>query len=333
MPEELEAVNDEDDVSVRHLVTPERLQYLGLRLVGYKKRRLQRSTQRVNFKRFLGFFGLSPVSVTEVYHDMQKLGIEEARMEGSRLDLRNLLITLHYLLKYPTYVDMEGRFGFSKFWSSKLVWETIAKVRALKHDKIVWEEDLCENDIWVLSVDGIHCWVKEPPHEIWSQDRRYLSHKYAKAGLMYELGICLVTSRLLWMRGPFPAGNHDITVARREGLVDELLRRGQKAIADKGYNGEPDAISTPNAHDNKGVSTFKRRAMMRHENFNGLIKRFNIMDTRFRHSHHEFKLAFEAVCVLCQYKVENETPLYDILIAQVKERYDESKSDIINETS
>ena len=313
----------DDEPQVRHLVTPERVQYLGLLLVGYKKRKLKRSSGKVNYKRFIGFFGLSPVTVAQVYHDMQTTGIEEAKIQGGRLDLRYLLMGINYLWKYPTGHDMEARFGYCRYWSSEKIWDAIKRLRALKHDKIKWEEDLCRDDVWVLTVDGIHCWIKEPKHPVWSQDRRYYSHKYGKAGLMYELGICLTTSRLLWMRGPFPAGNSDITVARREGLVEELKRRGQKGIGDRGYNGEPKQISTPNAHDNKGVATFKRRALMRHENFNGLIKGFDVTNLCFRHSHEKFKYAFEAVCVLCQYKVENETPLYDILIDQVVERFGE----------
>ena len=270
--EEASDATDTDLPSVRHLVTPERLQYIALRLAGYKKRKLKRSSEKLNFQRFIAFYGLSPLVVAEVYHDLQTTEIEEARVLGGRLDLRNLLIAIHYLWDYPTESSMEARFGFSKYWSRVTAWGMIRKIRALKHAKIRWEEDLCRGDIWVLTVDGIHCWIQEPKHPVWSQNRRYYSHKYAKAGLMYELGICLSTSRLLWMRGPFPAGTSDITVAKNQGLVEELHRRGQKAIDDRGYNGAPRQISTPNAHDNKALSLFKRRALMRHENFNGMIK-------------------------------------------------------------
>jgi hypothetical protein len=38
------------------------------------------------------------------------------------------------------------------------------------------------------------------------------------------------------MNGPFPAGTNDITVFRKNrGLKDELERRKQKAIGDRGY--------------------------------------------------------------------------------------------------
>ena len=49
------------------------------------------------------------------------------------------------------------------------------------------------------------------------------------------------------MNGPFPAGDHNITVFRNEGLKDKIPS-GKKAIGDNGYRGE-DATSTPNAHD------------------------------------------------------------------------------------
>lgn len=95
-------VDELEEASIRHVVTPERIQYLGLRLVGYKRKRLQKSTAKVNYERFKAFFGVSPVTAAEIYHDMQATDIEEAKIDGSRLDLRNLFIGLHYLFKYPT---------------------------------------------------------------------------------------------------------------------------------------------------------------------------------------------------------------------------------------
>lgn len=44
---------------------------------------------------------------------------------------------------------------------------------------------------------------------------------------------------------------------------------------------------------------------------------FEILSGRFRHKKIRFGLAFDAVCALCQYKMENETPLFDILIEDV----------------
>jgi hypothetical protein len=63
-----------------------------------------------------------------------------------------------------------------------------------------------EKDIWVISVDGTHCWIAEPTHAAWSQDKKYYSHKYNKAGISYELGSDLPRDRVVRMNGPFRAG-------------------------------------------------------------------------------------------------------------------------------
>jgi hypothetical protein len=80
---------------------------------------------------------------------------------------------------------------------------------------------------------------------------------------------------------------------------------------------DEDVVSSPNLHDSKQVQLFKTRALMRHENFNSMTKVFQILAGRFHHSAEQFASAFTAVCVLCQYKLRNETPLYDILISAV----------------
>ena len=219
-------------------------------------------------------------------------------------------MALYYLRKYPTEEVLSVEFNFSNEWARNKTWELIEKIRALKDKVIVWEEDYQEGKRWVLTVDGIHCWINELSHPEWSQDSAYYSHKYNKAGLDYELGISLVDNRLLWIAGPFPAGTNDITVFREGGLLDELKRRKQSAIGDKGSNGEPKYVSTFNAHDNAGVRLFKSRALKRHENFNSLLKQNQILETRFHHSQTRFETAFEACCVLAQYRIQGEIPLY-----------------------
>jgi hypothetical protein len=95
---------------------------------------------------------------------------------------------------------------------------------------------------------------------------------------------------------------------------------GKKAIGDLGYRGEPNKyyyVSFPNPNDGKGVALFKSKALKRHENFNCMTKVFEILAGRFRHGKDKFGKAFEAVCVVCQYKLENELPLYDVLIHAV----------------
>jgi hypothetical protein len=101
--------------------------------------------------------------------------------------------------------------------------------------------------------------------------------------------------------------------------MQKLSDCGKKAIGDKGYCGKryEDVISSFNAHDDYCVKKFKSRALKRQENFNGMIKRFKAMDGRFRHGPRQFKYYFEAICVICQYQLENGMPLFDVLIEAI----------------
>eukprot|EP00980_Cylindrotheca_fusiformis_P016649 scaffold4993_cov73-Cylindrotheca_fusiformis.AAC.1 len=307
------------DALATHIVTSQDMQYTGLRLVGFSNRKVRKAAPLTNYRRFKSQFGVSAATASRVYADLQETAVEEARINGDNNQLRFFLMGLHYLRKYPTEDDLEAKFNYSNFWARQKVWGIAKRIRALKVEKIFWDND--GTGPWDLSVDGTHCARYEPQHPEFSQDRKTYSHKCNRAGWDYELGIRLHKPQLAWMSGPHPAGVHDITVFREKGLLDELQRRGKKAIGDGGYCGEPKYISSYNAFDNKGVRLFKSRALKRHENFNNLIKQFGILNGVFRHSRERFAVAFEAVCILCQYRIENEIPLYDILIEDVVNKF------------
>ena len=213
-----------DEPPINHFVSPEEMMRIGLRLRGYTVKRLKNAKGKANVFRFKHHFGVSPVTAVWIYTDLQTTTIADAKIKGGDLDLKYFLMGLFYLRKYPSEEDLSADFDYSKFWVRNKVWEKIKNMRALQYKVIVWEEHYQEGKRWVLSVDGIHCWINEPSHPEWSQDPAYYSHKYNKAGLDYELGISLVDNRLLWMAGPFPAGTNDITVFREKGLLEELKK-------------------------------------------------------------------------------------------------------------
>jgi hypothetical protein len=198
------------------------------------------------------------------------------------------------------------------------VWHYLRKLQALKSEEIVWPDDW-GSDIWIITVDGTHCWIEEPTHPDWSQDRTYYSHKYNKAGVNYELGISIPYSRFVWMNGPFKSDKSDSSIFRDKGLKEKLRSIGKKAIGDRVYNGHKKECSTYNAHDCHGVRKFKSRALERHENFNNMTKRFGCLSGRFRHGVEQFASCFEAICVICQYQLEDDMPLFDVLIEDIME--------------
>lgn len=325
---------DDDDssfegVPIGHIVTEATMTKTGLSLF-YKEVRIKRAKKKdvTNSKRFLRKFGVKPVTACQIYEDMQQTTIEKARVVGNEKQLKFFLMALYYLRKYPEEDDLESTFDYSKKYIADKCWRFVGKIQALKEEKIVFPKDEeLNNDIWLMSVDGTHVWINEPPHEEFSKDREAFSHKYNHAGMNYELGISL-TGGLIWMNGPFKAGRNDISIFREEGLMGKLQAIGKMAIGDMGYRGEPLLVSFFNTQDDDGVAKFKARAQMRHETFNGKTKVFKVLQGRFRHSEGKLASAFEAVCVLCQYKLEVELPLFDILIEDVVNKMDDGWEDL-----
>ena len=64
-----------------------------------------------------------------------------------------------------------------------------------------------------------------------------------------------------------------------------------------------------------GIMVIIIGALKRHETFNGRTKVFEILWQRFRNDvKTRFPIVFESICVICQYKIEYETPLFDVLV-------------------
>lgn len=128
---------------------------------------------------------------------------------------------------------------------------------------------------------------------------------------MYEIGLSIFESKVVWTNGPFPAGQSDLAVFRKIGGLKSIMPDGMHLIGDNGYQGEV-IVSTPNEFDSFIVKTFKERARARHETFNKRIKEFKILDERFRHGVEKHKIVFEAICVIVQYDMENGRPLFEV---------------------
>jgi hypothetical protein len=63
--------------------------------------------------------------------------------------------------------------------------------------------------------------------------------------------------------------------------------------------------------------------LKRHEDFNRITKTFKILQGPFRHGPNKIARAFEAVSIICQYKIKRDEPLFDILIDDVLNGNDE----------
>jgi hypothetical protein len=81
------------------------------------------------------------------------------------------LRALYHLRKYPLEADFAKELKVSsEHYAQDQIWEMITRIQYLKFVKITWPDDLGGGDIWAITVDGTHVWLKEPTHAEFSQD-------------------------------------------------------------------------------------------------------------------------------------------------------------------
>ena len=87
----------------------------------------------------------------------------------------------------------------------------------------------------------------------------WYSNKFNKAGLFYELGIAIFHHELVWINGPFPAGQNDKQIFTKPGSLKSKMLPRKRTIGDEVYVGHPDQIPTRNGLDSGEVKMYKKR--------------------------------------------------------------------------
>jgi hypothetical protein len=301
------------------VITADDMLRRGLELGGFDANRQKRVKRKTNLRRFNALYGSNPVVYAEIFEDLQTTMVFAARVDPEVISVDYFLSGIHFLKNYQTEEVRAGVFKVCEKTCRDWGWFYAMKIQALKEQKIVWPEHwkdghplLHDRDtpVFLITVDGVHCRVGEPFHPVFSKNPEYYSHKSNQAGLGYELGLSVYENALVWLKGPSPAGKHDITTFREE--LKGKIPAGKRVIGGNGYKGESKIISTPNSHDLAELRRFKSRARARHESFNGRIKNFKCLSERFRHGIDKHHICFEAVCDIVQYQLENGSPLFDV---------------------
>ena len=217
---------------------PSELLHEGLSLCGFSESRQTRVKVERNEDRFRGNFGVSSLAISKLVTDL---------LDGNNIrgfNLRYFFLTLFWLKAYPTYVQIEGPWNLLPETIGPKIKEYARCIQLLKEKKIKWfEDDEIADDIFIITVDGVHCRVQEVRKD---PGTKWYSHKSHGAALGYELGIAIRSDRLVWINGPFPASRHDITIYKYgSGTEDSpqrnlksMIPKGKRAIADSGYAGE-----------------------------------------------------------------------------------------------
>lgn len=186
----------------------------------------------------------------------------------------------------------------------------------MKAEKIVWDRSLDDpnTQVFIITVDGVDCHIWEPKHPTLPIDKAYWSHnKFNKAAVKYEIGINVFESKCVWIKGPVKPVVKNLPTFKQE--LKHKIMPNKLVIADTAYqSSEPDLqmLATPNTNDSSELKNFKSRARLRHETFNGRLKFFKCLADVFRHGVDKHKMAFEAVCVIVQYQMDNGAELYAV---------------------
>jgi hypothetical protein len=293
------------DAAMRVILLDEKaIQSWGLTLVGFPRIRQEGVSDATNTARFRAHFGVGPKALSELHSDLATI--------MPKIDIKEFFLAFSWLKLYETEHVLAGRWVLSEKKIRMTCRLYVQKIQELKERKVLWG-NFEDDEVFIISVDGVHCRVQEVRR---APGSKWYSHKHNSAGVSYELGIAIRQNQLVWINGPFPASQHDITTFRSANQPANGLKAkipdGKRAIGDSGYKGEPDKVSITREGHSDYVRKYFGRVKSRHETFNSRIKGFNILDTAFRHGFHQHKHVFESVCIAIQYDIENGHGLFEV---------------------
>ncbi len=255
-------------------------------------------------KDFVAHYGATPLEMVTIWQDLHHHQYIPAKANP-----------IHYLWSFRLLKLYENNFVHAaschchRDTATKGSWFYIRAITRLKQHKIIWP-DFNNDEVATIfaTVDGVHCRTEE----IGGFDEKMFSHKFNGPGLAYELVISIYTQELLSINGPFKGGTGDLTIYRDR--VKNMVPDGKLLLGDRYYRGE-NKITRIISEDDPEVKKVKTRALSRHESFNQRLKKFAILREPFRGKRHvmaRHKDAFEACCIITQYAIELDAPLFDV---------------------
>ncbi len=114
--------------------------------------------------------------------------------------------------------------------------------------------------------------MHEPKDKDLLINKKWYLYKFNGAGLNYKLGITVFGSKLIWMKGPMPASDHDATAFKSE--LQGKIPGGKMVIADSVYSA-CNQVETPRTQKTPEVQEFMHQAQAWHESFNAKLKNFS----------------------------------------------------------
>ena len=161
--------------------------------------------------------------------------------------------------------------------------------------------------ICLVTVDATDFLINEPTpfSSIW------YSHKMKHAALRYEIAICIQTGWIVWVNGPYPAGQWPDLAISRDGL-NQSLGRKEMFIADGGYRDKHGWSKTPSGHHTR-LGRMEAVARAWHECVNRYFKVFGAFDRRWRQHRKKHGVAFMAAANIVQARIQLEPTVFQVM--------------------
>ena len=157
-------------------------------------------------------------------------------------------------------------------------------------------------------MDGTDFPINEPT----PFDRKWCSPKFKHAGLRYEIAICIQTGWIVWVNGPYPAGQWPDLCVSRDGL-NQALDDDEMFVADGGYKHKKGGWSlTPSGYRTR-LQHMQAVARARHECINRYFKVFGAFRIQWRHHRSKHGIAFYAAANLVQARIQLEPAAFQVL--------------------
>ena len=160
------------------LVQEDEMLRFGLTYAGFTQRR-QKVGAKLNDRRFREHFGVGAKACAALFNSIL------AAAPTCVLTVKGFLMGLNLMKAYDTGGVMAGDWDYDEKTIRRKVPKTSQLIAGLKDQKIVlggFEGD----EIFWISIDGVHCCIYEPRRD---PSSKWFSHKSNGAGLTYELGI------------------------------------------------------------------------------------------------------------------------------------------------
>ncbi|GAM22480.1 hypothetical protein SAMD00019534_056550, partial [Acytostelium subglobosum LB1] len=163
-----------------------------------------------------------------------------------------LMWTLDFLRNYNSFNYSSAHFGVCDKNFREKVWMVIDSIKQLsiKHrtlsktkfdkDKESLPDHAADHPeaTIALAVDSTFC-------DLETKDNGFYNGEKKRFGVKYEVACVVRTGEIVWVSGPHGASEADVDIYR-QGLKQELMAIDKvRAVADKGYQGEPDTLITP----------------------------------------------------------------------------------------